>query len=140
MSARRAPVWPLPEEDDWGPDPIQSQWPLVDASTTFHWERIAMNTAKLKEQIENGEYEVDPAAVADAMLRRLHGLGEPRARELAQNECSYPDSSPSPSVNTRPGGPSTTKPTHVRSVVRLRRPRSLSSLIAVSAGTQAHSS
>jgi anti-sigma28 factor (negative regulator of flagellin synthesis) len=34
-----------------------------------------MNTAKLKEQIEKGEYEVDPAAVADAMLRRLHRLG-----------------------------------------------------------------
>ena len=97
---------------------------------------IAMNAAQLKEQIEKGEYQVDPVAVADAMLRRLRGLTEFRA----QNECSKPDSSPSPSVNTAPGAPSTTKPTHIRSVARLRGPRSLSSVIAVRAGTQTHSS
>ena len=68
-----------------------------------------MNAAELKQQIENGEYQVDPVAVADAMLRRLRGLPE----RNAQKECSNPDSSPSASVNTTPGGPSTTKPTHV---------------------------
>jgi hypothetical protein len=95
-----------------------------------------MNAAELKQQIENGEYQVDPVAVADAMLRRLRGLAQPSA----QNECSYPDSSPSASVNTTPVGPSTTKPTHVRTAPRLRGPRALSSIVAVRAGTQAHSS
>ena len=48
-----------------------------------------MNATQLKEQIERGEYQVDPVAVADAMLRRLRGLAAPSV----QNECSYPDSS-----------------------------------------------
>ena len=97
---------------------------------------IAMNAAELKQEIENGEYQVDPVAVADAMLRRLRRLPE----RNAQNECSNPDSSPSASVNTTPGGPSTTKPTHVRSVPRLRGPRAFSSIAVVRAGTQAHNS
>jgi hypothetical protein len=101
---------------------------------------IAMNAAELKQQIEKGEYQVDPVAVADAMLRRLREREEQREQGFAQNECSYPDSSPSASVNTTPGGPSTTKPTHVRSVPRLRGPRAISSIAAVRAGTQAHSS
>lgn len=29
--------------------------------------------ARLREQLQRGEYAVDPAAVADAILRRLHG-------------------------------------------------------------------
>lgn len=33
---------------------------------------------ELKKQIESGAYTVDPAAVADAMLRRLGLLGEPQ--------------------------------------------------------------
>jgi hypothetical protein len=97
---------------------------------------IAMNAAKLKEQIEKGEYEVDPVAVADAMLRRLRGLAQPGA----QNECSNPESSPSASTNATPGSPSTTKPTHVRSASRLRGPRAFSRIAAARPGTQAHSS
>jgi hypothetical protein len=61
-----------------------------------------MEPATLKDQIAKGEYRVDPTAVADALLRRL------------QNECSYPTSSASASVNTTPGGPSTTEPIQVR--------------------------
>ncbi len=102
---------------------------------------IAMNPTQLKEQIERGEYQVDPVAVADAILRRWCRVGEPLPEpDVAQNECSKPDSSPSLSVNTTPGVPSTTTPTHVRSVPRLRGPRSLSSIIAVRSGTQAHNS
>jgi hypothetical protein len=56
-----------------------------------------MDVAVLKEQIEKGEYHVDPKAVADAMLRRL--------RFFAQNECSYPANGPSASTNSTPGGP-----------------------------------
>jgi hypothetical protein len=117
---------------------MQRDGRAVDPLEYSPCEGIAMNAAQLKQQIENGEYQVDPVAVADAMLRRLRGLAEPSA----QNECSYPDSSPSASAsaNTTPGGPSTTKPTHVRSVPRLRGPRALSSIAAVRAGTQAHNS
>ena len=56
-----------------------------------------MDAAALKEQIERGEYNVDPKAVADAMLRRL--------RLIAQNECSYPANGSSASGNTTPAGP-----------------------------------
>ena len=51
----------------------------------------------LKEQIEKGEYRVDPKAVAEAMLRRLWFF--------TQNECSYPINGSSASANTTPGGP-----------------------------------
>jgi len=56
-----------------------------------------MDAAVLKEQIEKGDYHVDPKAVADAMLRRL--------RLFAQNECSYPVNGASASGNTTPAGP-----------------------------------
>jgi hypothetical protein len=64
-----------------------------------------MDPAVLREQIERGEYRVDPTAVADAVMRRL--------RAFAQNECSYPASGPSASANTTPAGPSTTDPIRV---------------------------
>ena len=56
-----------------------------------------MDAAVLKQQIEKGEYKVDPKAVADAMLRRLVFFG--------QKKCSYPDNGSSASTNTTPGGP-----------------------------------
>jgi anti-sigma-28 factor FlgM len=64
-----------------------------------------MDPAVLKQQIEKGEYQVDPSAVADAMLRRL--------RAFAQSACSYPASGSSASMNATPGGPTTTDPTQV---------------------------
>jgi hypothetical protein len=97
---------------DWGRDPIQRAPVAVDPSGTV----ILMTADSLKEQIENGEYRVDPGAVAEAILRR------------AQNVCSYPASGPWASRNTTPAGPSTTDPITVRS------------LLAVLGGTQAHSS
>ena len=62
----------------------------------------------LKEQIESGAYRVDPKAVADALLRRV------------QNECWYPASGSSASVNTTPGGPSMTDPIQVMLLGLLR--------------------
>jgi len=79
---------------------------------------IVMDADMLKDQIQRGEYRVDPTAVADALLRRL------------QNECSYPASGPSASVNTTPAGPSTTEPIQVR----------LLRALALGAGTQTHNS
>jgi len=82
----------------------------------------------LKQQIEAGEYRVDPTAVADAIVRRLRDVAaarsdivqqSERARHTngkhGQNECSYPTSSPAASVNTTPAGPATTDPITVRS-------------------------
>jgi hypothetical protein len=85
---------------------------------------------ELKQQIEAGEYRVDPSAVADAIVRRLRDgatghTGVVRRNDRAerrrgngQNACSYPTSSSGPSVNTTPAGPSTTEPMKVRSTPR----------------------
>jgi Anti-sigma-28 factor, FlgM len=81
-----------------------------------------MDPAVLKQQIDKGEYQIDPSAVADAMLRRL--------RAFAQSACSYPASGSSASTNATPGGPSTTDPTQVAFV----------NLFALRNGTQTQSS
>jgi len=74
----------------------------------------------LKHTVQSGRYVVDPGLVADAIVGRLLAArGAAAARETArpqtetQNECSYPESSPSASVKTTPGGPSTTDPTQL---------------------------
>jgi hypothetical protein len=77
-----------------------------------------MDPAMLKQLIDTGEYRVDPAAVAEALLRRV------------QNECSYPASGPSASRKTTPGGPSSADPIQVR----------LLDWFALAAGTQTHNS
>jgi len=72
--------------------------------------------AEIKRLVELGEYRVDPYEVADAMIRWAeregHGL-----RPRAQNECSYPVSSPSASLKTSPGRPSTTVPIQLSSAL-----------------------
>jgi hypothetical protein len=70
----------------------------------------------IKEQIERGDYRVDPAAVADAILRRMRGLERPGGQKPgAQNRCSYPPSfSSSPSTKLTPPAPGTTDPIQVR--------------------------
>jgi Anti-sigma-28 factor, FlgM len=67
---------------------------------------------KLKELIERGEYEVDPQAIADAIVDRLRATAA--LVDEYQKECSNPESSPSASVKTTPAGPSKTRPTQVR--------------------------
>ena len=43
--------------------------------------------AQIKDRVRRGEYEVDPGAVADAILRRLRELAQERAeREGPQKE------------------------------------------------------
>jgi hypothetical protein len=88
--------------------------------------------AELKQQIERGEYEVDPQAVADAIVERLRGLAAASSHpDEPQKECSYPDSSPSASVNTTLAGPGRTRPTQVN--------RWLSGAAAVLGGMQTQS-
>ncbi len=89
--------------------------------------------AELKALIERGEYEVDPQAVADAIVERLRALAAAASHtDEPQKECSYPDSSPSASVNTTPAGPGTTRPTQVS--------RWLSNAAAALGGMQTQSS
>jgi len=99
--------------------------------------------ADLKERIEKGEYQVDPSAVADAILRRLRErLGQaPAAEAQSKNECSYPESPLSPSEKVTPGGPSTTDPTQVRLTPLSRSLRTVAStLLQALAGAQTQSS
>ena len=58
--------------------------------------------AGIRQQIERGTYEVDPGAVADAILRRLSQRSPLLDADEAYNKCSYPDSSPPPSPNHTP--------------------------------------
>jgi hypothetical protein len=63
----------------------------------------------IKTQVRQGEYRVDPPAVADAIIDRfLTGTPRPKGGFASQNECSNPDSGSSASTNTAPGGPSVT--------------------------------
>jgi Anti-sigma-28 factor, FlgM len=75
--------------------------------------------AELKARLERGDYEVDPGAVADALLRRLREMRQSRPENVqlyeprAQNECSNPASSPEESEKPTRGGPFRTRPIHV---------------------------
>jgi hypothetical protein len=42
--------------------------------------------ADMREQIEQGDYRVEPVAVADAILRRLRELGVARAERVGSEE------------------------------------------------------
>jgi hypothetical protein len=63
----------------------------------------------IKTQVQQGEYRVDPPAVADAIISRfLMGTARPRGGFASQNECSNPDNGSSASTNTAAGEPSVT--------------------------------
>lgn len=70
------------------------------------------NLHSIKSQVEDGEYYVDPPAVADALIAFY--LSPPHRRRGSQKECSNPDNGPSASRNTTPGGPSTTDPIQLK--------------------------
>jgi hypothetical protein len=57
--------------------------PLMD-------EERQSKVSDIKEQVRRGSYTVDPRAVADAILRRLHGLAEPSPGTGAQQEGASP--------------------------------------------------
>ena len=120
---------------EWGlPPTTASSGILVSRRDRMHNEREA-RLAMLRAQIAQGDYRVDPYAVADAILRRVRlvGTDEPR---FDQNECSYPARFPSTSTKSTPGGPSMTHPSHVNPVLA---PATSASLRAVG-GMQTHSS
>src|SRR3981081_3920096 len=70
-----------------------------------------MRLAALRGRIQRGEYQVEPLAVADAILRRWQLLADADP----QKECSYPDNEESSGASRKatPGGPSATRPTQV---------------------------
>jgi|GEM_PF-5691843 len=69
---------------------------------------------EIRRLVALGQYRIDPHAVAEAMIRwaerETGALAGRKFGARPQNECSYPASSPSASVNVTPGGPSTTAP------------------------------
>jgi hypothetical protein len=85
---------------------------LVREANHMHSEREARKSM-LRAQIAQGDYRVDPHAIADAILRRVR-MVETDEERPGQKVCSYPASVPSTSPKTTPGGPSMTHPTQVR--------------------------
>ncbi len=108
--------------------------------------------ADMRDRIEQGEYQVEPQAVADAILRHLNELALARQEHVGsserawqrawdvQTECSYPESEPRASGKTTPGGPATTRPTTVKPTVMARLANVVSTTLSPDAGTQAQSS
>lgn len=78
---------------------------------------ITPRLAEIKRLVELGEYEVDAYAVADAMIHRAEREIESARRFRPQNECSYPERSPSTSMKTASGRPSTTLPIQLRAAM-----------------------
>jgi Anti-sigma-28 factor, FlgM len=76
---------------------------------------------EIKRQLENGQYRIDPYAIADAMIRwaelEIESAGRRVPRARTQSECSKPASSSAASLNRAPAGPSTTVPINLRSAI-----------------------
>ena len=81
----------------------------------MHTEREA-RLSMLSAQIAQGEYRIDPHAIADAILRlvRLDAFDDALP---GQKECSYPASLPSTPPKAKPGGPSMTQPIQANPVL-----------------------
>ena len=89
----------------------------------------------LKERVRASDYQVDPRAVADAIIRRRVHLALLASPE-PQNGCSNPDSSASESTNLTVAGPALTEPINVTSALGSRRARRLRRLRLALGGTQ----
>ena len=76
---------------------------------------------EIKRQLENGQYRIDPYAIADAMIRwaelEIESAGRRVPRARSQNECSKPESRSPASVKMAPAGPSTTVPITLRPAI-----------------------
>ena len=103
---------------------------LAARRNRVHTEREA-RLSMLRAQIAQGEYRVDPHAIAEAILRRVTMVGPDD-----QSECSYPESWRGASPKDTPAGPSMTQPIHVRPVLVAAASASLRAV----AGMQTHSS
>src|SRR5205807_1979186 len=86
--------------------------------------------SKLRERISRGEYQIDPLAIADAILERLDQL----------SECSYPESGRSASVKETPGAPATTRPIQASPAPLAHLSAAASAAVRALGGMQAQSS
>src|SRR6266567_3531573 len=86
--------------------------------------------SELRERISRGEYQIDPLAIADAILDRLGQL----------SECSYPESGRSASVKETPGSPATTRPTQLSPAPLAQLSAAASAAARALGGMQAQSS
>jgi Anti-sigma-28 factor, FlgM len=102
--------------------------PMLERKTSMYFDR-EQKVTKIKRELRRGDYRVDPHLVADAIVHRLAVLA---ALNMLQNECSYPLSSSSASLNTTVPAPSTTRPTSVAPLAR--------AVSSAGPGMQAHSS
>ncbi len=112
----------------------------------------ADKVAEIKEQLEHGEYRVEPDAVADALLRRLRELADARRERVSPRDrawaaelegqimCSYPDRVPSASVKVTSGCPGRTRPTKLSSRFVGRLSHSVATTLRALGGTVTHSS
>lgn len=77
---------------------------------------IPHKIAEIKRLVELGQYQVDPYAIADAMMRwaeREFEVDRRGGRSRPQNTCSKPASSRPTSVKVTPACPSATTPIQV---------------------------
>jgi Anti-sigma-28 factor, FlgM len=114
--------------------------------------RDAGEVAKIKEQLEQGDYRVEPDAVAEAFLRHLRELARARRERVSPSDralaaelegqimCSYPDSAPGASVNVTSAGPATTRPTKLSSILVGRLSHSVATMLRAPGGTVTQSS
>jgi hypothetical protein len=116
----------------------------ADAPDRVMDEQRKEQMAGIKDRVARGEYSVDHAAVADAILRRI---GFPRAAlepwpsaQKAQNECSYPDSCSPDGPKLTPASPARTEPIQVRPSRSLSLRALVSALWPAVGGTQTQSS
>lgn len=106
--------------------------------------------ADLKERLDRGEYAVDPAAVADAILRRSRDMALLRTNvrqlrrdqgeaEEDQTRCSYPVSGLVASRKLTPGSPLTTRPIQVIRGLRAAVASAFSTTFRAPSGAQTQS-
>jgi hypothetical protein len=85
--------------------------------------------AQLRARILRGEYNIDPRAVADAILEHAQS-----------SECSNPESDPSASMNEHPGEPATIWPIQVSPAPLAQLSAAASAAARAFGGMQAQSS
>lgn len=118
--------------------------------------------ADLKDRLDNGDYAIDPHAVADAILRRSRDMAllraelgsTPSSRDrrggptglaggtspTAQSVCSYPSRGLAASWKLTPGEPWMTRPIHVIRAFGSALATAASNTARALGGAQAHSS
>ena len=112
-------------------------------------EQYDKKVAELKDQLERGDYTVDPNAVADAIVRRLRDLVAFRAELVRdadrtgpppfQSRCSYPESGADAPAKLTPV-PRTARPIQVMRAAGAALASAAASVAQAGGGAQTQSS